>query len=280
MGRQKGHRRGVYAAAAAAAVMVAAGAARAAPPSAFMEFGPRVAPPRGYLEFCGREPTECPEAPKAEATAEADPAKSAVSGYWRMLFASLQPAALPRTGLSPTDPGAAGDPPVDADETPDHGRHLVTITDAVWRELNEVNRSINRAITPRSDRSVYHVDDYWAEPLEHGGRYGDCEDYVLEKRRVLRERGYPEAALSIALVRTAWGSDHAVLLVDTDRGEVVLDSLSPWALSWRAVSYKWIARQSPVHPEIWIAGPGYRAVKPDGERWGIANARFTVPSAR
>jgi predicted transglutaminase-like cysteine proteinase len=82
---------------------------------------------------------------------------------------------------------------------------------------------------------------------------GDCKDYVLEKRRALVADGVPAADLSIAIVMTPWGETHAVLLVRTDRGELVLDSLSQWIQPWRKVHYKWIKRQAPGQQLTWVS---------------------------
>ena len=48
--------------------------------------------------------------------------------------------------------------------------------------------------------------------------YGDCEDYVLLKRRLLAARGFPESTLLITVVRDENNEGHAVLTVRTDRG--------------------------------------------------------------
>ena len=79
------------------------------------------------------------------------------------------------------------------------------------------------------------------------------KDYVLEKRRALIAEGVPAANLSIAIVKTPRGETHAVLLVATDRGELVLDSLSDWIQPWWKVRYTWISRQAPGQQLSWVA---------------------------
>lgn len=113
---------------------------------------------------------------------------------------------------------------------------------AVWAQLNAVNRNTNRAIRHTPDAKQYGREDYWAIPTGRGAR-GDCEDYVLAKRSALIEAGVSPDALSIAIVRTRWGELHAVLLVATDRGEMVLDNLSQWVRRWDTVDYDWLERQ-------------------------------------
>jgi predicted transglutaminase-like cysteine proteinase len=234
----------------------AAAPARVASPSPFMALGERVAPPRGYIDFCAREPGECPPALRSRSGA---PAGGHLGDYWRVVFEAVEPAALPHHagGVAATDPpdGAqtAAPEPARAD--------LLPATAALWRDLETVNRSVNARIKAASDASVYRRSDYWALPLERGAAGGDCEDYVLEKRRALRELGYPDRLLSIALVTTAWGEKHAVLLVRTEQGEYVLDSLSPRIVAWRDASYRWDSRQSPDDDAIWVAGPDHRSAR-------------------
>ena len=110
---------------------------------------------------------------------------------------------------------------------------------------------MNRQIVRRADIQTYGVLDRGATPLAQGAQYGDCEDYVLEKRRALLAEGVPETALSIAVATTSWGESHAVLLVSTDQGDYVLDSLTPWILPWRKANLTWRERQVAGAPFRW-----------------------------
>lgn len=56
-----------------------------------------------------------------------------------------------------------------------------------WNVITEVNRSVNAAIDPVTDLEHWSVADRWDLPSD--GR-GDCEDYVLLKRKLLAERGF------------------------------------------------------------------------------------------
>ena len=120
---------------------------------------------------------------------------------------------------------------------------------AGWKLVNGVNRRVNRAIRQISDDRLYGVEDFWAVPT--AGR-GDCEDFVLAKRQALIEAGVPAESLSIAIVETRWGESHAILLLASDRGEYVLDSLSPWVSRWDRVDYVWMQRQRPGRPFDWV----------------------------
>ncbi len=124
------------------------------------------------------------------------------------------------------------------------------MTPALWSTLNRVNDKINRAIARKTDLANYGQIDFWTTPLAEGGAAGDCEDYVLEKKRSLIEAGLPPSALSIAVVTTSWGEAHAVLLVATDQGEYVLDNTTPWILPWRKANLRWHERQ--------VAGSAFR----------------------
>jgi len=126
------------------------------------------------------------------------------------------------------------------------------VADVSVETLEAVSRRFNRAIRRASDADAYGREDVWVLP---DGRRpaGDCEDYVLAKRRALIEDGVDPAALSIAIVRTRRGETHAVLLVATPDGERVLDNLSPWVLPWREAPYEWLERQAPGQPRIWIS---------------------------
>ena len=74
-----------------------------------------------------------------------------------------------------------------------------------------------------SDYDIYGKDEVWAYP-DKG--VGDCEDYVLEKRRELNRLGMSLADLLITVVRKPDGEGHAVLTVRTDKGDYVLDNLT------------------------------------------------------
>lgn len=73
--------------------------------------------------------------------------------------------------------------------------------------------------------------DVWSPPddtLQAG--HGDCEDLAILKRALLLGSGYPEEALFLCLVTVPGLGVHAVLLVQTDDGTLVLDSLNALSL--------------------------------------------------
>lgn len=125
------------------------------------------------------------------------------------------------------------------------------VADVTVRDLETVTRRFNRAIRRASDAASYGREDVWVLPQGRRAS-GDCEDYVLAKRRALIDDGVDPAALSIAVVRTRWGELHAVLLVATAEGEQVLDNLTPWVVNWRDAPYEWLERQAPGQPLVWV----------------------------
>ena len=120
-------------------------------------------------------------------------------------------------------------------------------------EIGEVNVAINRAIKPRTDMEAFGVDNYWTLPLSDGPRAeGNCKHYALEKRRRLIDDGVPSNALSLAIVVTPQSEVHAVLVVSTDQGDVVMDNLTDEVLDWRRTGYRWLVRQTPGAPLHWV----------------------------
>jgi len=125
----------------------------------------------------------------------------------------------------------------------------VHLTPAKWRELNEVNTFFNRTIRPVEDIDLVQKVEWWSYAINSAG---DCEDYVLEKRRALIARGWPADALLITVVRQWNGQGHAVLTVVTDKGDLVLDNLAMGIVSFDKAPYSWLMRQSRQHPMHWV----------------------------
>jgi predicted transglutaminase-like cysteine proteinase len=125
-----------------------------------------------------------------------------------------------------------------------------TLDAARWNELVRINVSVNAQITPATDMEIYGVEERWTYPTS--GR-GDCEDYVLLKRRLLIQRGWPESALLITVVRDHNGDGHAVLTVRTSQGDFVLDNVRDDVLVWHRTGYRYVKRQSQWAPDIWVS---------------------------
>lgn len=125
----------------------------------------------------------------------------------------------------------------------------VVLTEANWRELVNINQRFNRSIIAITDQAQYGLMEYWT--YAKTGK-GDCEDYVLEKRRELARRGWPLSTLLITVVLDKEGGGHAVLTVVTDRGEFVLDNQTDLILPWSKSELTFIKRQSPSDPNTWV----------------------------
>lgn len=124
------------------------------------------------------------------------------------------------------------------------GRSQVTMTPNVMAVLKQVNSRVNGSIRPRAERA-----DVWSlNPTS-----GDCEDYVLSKRAALISKGLPAGALRIAYTHTRRGEPHAVLVVKTSQGDLVLDNLSGSVKTLRSSGYHINTMSSP-NPTRWIAG--------------------------
>jgi predicted transglutaminase-like cysteine proteinase len=98
------------------------------------------------------------------------------------------------------------------------GKSSVEASTELMVTLKRVNSLVNSSITPRNDAGA----DVWSASSSSG----DCEDYVLAKRRALIKSGLPASALRIAYVKTRGGVGHAILVVKTSKGEFVLDNLN------------------------------------------------------
>jgi predicted transglutaminase-like cysteine proteinase len=141
------------------------------------------------------------------------------------------------------------DRPQECDVAPTMPRDVVLSTKA-WKDLVRINKRINETIKPMTDIDHYGVVEKWTYPDDG---YGDCEDYVLLKRRTLMEAGWPREALLITVVHDKKGDGHAVLTVKTDRGEFVLDNQNEAVLLWSETGYRFIKRQSQSNPNVWIS---------------------------
>lgn len=126
--------------------------------------------------------------------------------------------------------------------------HKAELTEAMWTALSEINVEVNQRIIPMTDQAAVGREEVWAYPV----RAGDCEDYVLEKRRKLLQRGFAEADLLITVVRKYDGTGHAVLTIKTPKGDFVLDNLDPQVKLWSLTPYHYVKRQSAAHPGRWV----------------------------
>ena len=126
---------------------------------------------------------------------------------------------------------------------------VVSLTDQLFDELVSINDNVNATVAPVTDMAFYKLDELWIYPSSAG----DCEDYVLAKRRALMNAGWPPSALLITVVRQKSGDGHAVLTVRTDRGDLVLDNLDPDVHPWNQTPYTFVKRQSQADAGAWVS---------------------------
>ena len=105
----------------------------------------------------------------------------------------------------------------------------ILLTTQAWHELERINLWVNSHIKPMTDMDHWGVVERWNYPDDG---YGDCEDYVLLKRRLLIQLGWPREALLVT---------------------VVLDNKKEDILLWSMTGYRFVKRQSRSDPNVWVA---------------------------
>jgi predicted transglutaminase-like cysteine proteinase len=181
-------------------------------------------------------------------------------GVAAFLFASaLSTAAFPATSTVFTPEFGKSLPPIgfvrfcvsNPGECKNVGRRVkrIELTPAVWNTLFKVNAEVNTDIAPESDQDQYGVPELWTYPVNAG----DCEDYLLLKKRDLEKMGFDAGALLITVVLDEKNEGHAVLTVATDRGDYVLDNRRNDILLWADTGYSFLKRQSQQDPRAWVA---------------------------
>lgn len=91
-------------------------------------------------------------------------------------------------------------------------------------QLDAVNRFMNTHAYI-VDPINWGVQDYWASPGQFFTRDGDCEDYAIAKFFSLRALGFPPERLRIVVLQdTNLRTPHAVLAVQMDESELILDN--------------------------------------------------------
>jgi predicted transglutaminase-like cysteine proteinase len=126
----------------------------------------------------------------------------------------------------------------------------VALSTRTWVELKRINAAVNTSVKPMTDMDHWGVVERWNYPDDG---YGDCEDYALQKRRLLMAAGWPREALLMTVVRDKNGNGHAVLTAKTDRGEYVLDNQTNDVLLWADTGYRFVKRQSQSDPNVWVS---------------------------
>lgn len=124
----------------------------------------------------------------------------------------------------------------------------IELSRGLWSAMVNVNASVNASVAPKTDMEMWGREEVWSYP----DGQGDCEDYVLEKRRQLMALGVPAGDLLITVVRQPNGDGHAVLTVRTSLGDFILDNLEARVLAWDETPYTYLKRQSETNSGVWV----------------------------
>lgn len=130
---------------------------------------------------------------------------------------------------------------------------IVSLDRDVAATLARVFAEVHDRITPEVEPEGA---DVWRIVEQPGP--GDCEDYALTWREELARTGLPRGAMDIAVVLTEQQEVHAVLVVHTDKGSIVLDNRHDRPLPWRRLPYAWLALEpGSAQAAGWQALPDY-----------------------
>ncbi|WP_433989905.1 transglutaminase-like cysteine peptidase [Sulfitobacter sp. TBRI5] len=123
------------------------------------------------------------------------------------------------------------------------------VTQNDLRQVDQINRRVNRQIREVTDQSQYRKPDYWTLPKS---RRGDCEDFALLKKKDLIGAGIAPQNLLLTTVLDRKGRSHAVLVVRTTAGDYVLDNLNDKVKPWKNTRYTFLRMQNPAKPNAWV----------------------------
>ncbi|AHC30567.1 periplasmic protein [Rhizobium phage vB_RleS_L338C] len=127
------------------------------------------------------------------------------------------------------------------------GPASIAQTAKLMADLKLINARVNAAITPTPD--AYESWDLYP-------KLGDCDDFVMTKRDVLIKMGYPVSAFRLYVVETGSRELHLVLVVSTDKGDLVLDNLKQTIVPLQASGYT-LVKHSTENPNVWVVDKGY-----------------------
>lgn len=125
------------------------------------------------------------------------------------------------------------------------GPTTVELTSAKLALLNRINMRVNNSIEP------YMPDgpETWVINPERG----NCHDYAVSKRHDLIRAGWPAASLRLAVAYTRGGVGHLVVIVRTDRGDLVLDNLTNRIVTWNKSGLRFVSVEAGDKPRVWYA---------------------------
>ena len=144
---------------------------------------------------------------------------------------------------------------------------VMMLDEASRRQLNGVFEGLRGEFVWTADRAQHDKLDHWAYPVRRDRfLHGDCEDFALEARRRLVERGWPMSALRICfcvlpateapvgrrahvvLTAEVYRQGQSTLVLDNRRNRVMDWSEYGWELAdddWRNPQGRWLSRELP-----------------------------------
>ncbi len=125
----------------------------------------------------------------------------------------------------------------------------ISLTTDRWHDLIMINNYVNQSVLPVTDKELYGRIEHWTYPNSKG----DCEDYVLLKRRLLMQKGWPASSLLITVVLDENDEGHAILTARTAQGDFLLDNKNQSVMSWNQSPYRFVKRQSYRDPQTWVS---------------------------
>jgi len=125
----------------------------------------------------------------------------------------------------------------------------IALTAKTWQAIVSVNRRVNTTVRPLTDNDHWGVPDSWDFPTDGAG---DCEDYQLQKRKLLVEAGLPRRAMRMTVVIDEKREGHAVMMVRTNRGDFILDNKTNAVLPWHETGYVYVKREGQDGP-VWVS---------------------------
>jgi predicted transglutaminase-like cysteine proteinase len=133
----------------------------------------------------------------------------------------------------------------------------IVLTEAIWKTLLAVNAKVNRDIKHVQDLEHWGVPDHW--DMAEDGK-GDTEEYVNVKKSRLVKAGLPRRSMLTTVVLLNDNSGHAILMVRTDKGDLILDNIINDVLIWSKTGYKYVKRESQDQSE-WVSLGGVSGLK-------------------
>lgn len=113
--------------------------------------------------------------------------------------------------------------------------------------FSELNIRVNKQIIEIPSEIPLENEIWLLFPKE-----GQCHDYVVSKRHELIKTGYSSSDLLLAEVITQNDLHHLVLIIKTDKGDFIMDSLRNDVYPIELMEYRLLRMQSSENPNYWV----------------------------